>query len=558
MRALRRARALALLLLAGAVLAPPAAAAPPVLPPVGSTSTAGLLMTRLAAPRMTLPALGEGEVRIEVDPGGQISQQDSLIAATGGVTVTQGEIRLTAEKLTYNPDTGVVLAEGNVVFTEPGRTVRGERIVYDIDTRQVRAETAVTVVNGVIVRARTMSADPTKYTVSSASVTTCDRPRPHYQLTARTVTVIPNDRIVARRVGVWLLGVKLFVVPELTAHIGTGRGEGGQSLLPRVGSNSRDSFYIEKVLPILETPRLYLDLDGRLSVRRGLLGGFDAAAPAGRALQLIGALKYRDDAPNQRTRFLEVDRLPEVGLLWVSPSPAPRSARVRRVRPQPTPGESEAVPPAEATPAAVPAYRPLSLVGADVEHQPGLLRPPQSGRWYLRAQTTIGYFHQREASVIGGEAENLSHGRLDLRATASRSGLRVLGLRLPVLQFFVRQSYYEEGSSYNVFGAAARQEWRIGTHWSTGLQAFLHQTSGQTPFEWDRVEIRTELQPALSYTAGGTTFGWIGRMDLDRSQLYDQIYSIAHIFHCLEPRLSYGTRRRQISLEVRIVGLQFE
>ena len=543
------------LLLAAAALAPRPAAALPAWHIILASPEAGMLIARIAPPRVTMPELGEGEVKIAA---GQISQQNGLYVASGGVTITQGSARLSAEKATADPDTGQVVAEGSVVFTEPGRTVRGERLVYNTDTRQVRAETAQTVVKGVIVRAREIRADPTRYTIRDASITTCDRPRPHYRLTARTVTVTPNDRIVARHVGVWLFGVRLFVAPAIDARIGQGRGEGRGSLFPRFGSNSRDSFFLEKVFPLIESPRLYLDVDPRLSVRRAITGGFDVAAPAGPALQLIGALKYRDEAPNQRTRFLEVDRLPEVGVLWVSPSPAPRPRRRRSVRARRPPAATRPEQPGPPPAPPEPAFRPLSEVGSDVAHQPGLLRPPESGRWYGRAQATLGYFHQREGLAATGPALSLSHARLDLRATASRAGLRIAGLPLPVLQLFVRQALYDDGHAFNVFGLAARQEWHLGMHWSTGLHAFLHQTSEQTPFRFDQVEIRTELQPALSYTAGGTTLSWLGRMDVDRSQLFDQEYSIARVFDCLEPRLSYHARRRQITLDVRIVGLEFE
>lgn len=540
------------LLIAAAVLAPRSAAALPAWNLIVDGPEAGIAISRLAPPRVTMPELGEGEVNIEVGPGGQLSQQNGLYVGSGGVTITQGVARLTAEKLTADPDTGEVVAEGSVVFTAPGHTVRGERIDYNTDTRQVHAEAAETVVNGVIVRGRAIDASESRYTVTGASITTCDRPRPHYRLTARTVTVTPNDRIVARQVGVWLFGLRLFVVPAVDLRIGAARGEGGGSLLPRFGSNSQDGFYVGKRLPLFDIPQLYVDFDGRLSERRALTGGFDAAAPAGPALQLIGALKYRDIAPNQRTTFLEVDRLPEVGILWLSPQPAPPARR--RARPAATPPGR---PGAEAAAApAAPGFRPQSQVGEDVEHQPGLLRPPEPGRWYLRAQATIGYFHQRESSVFGGVAASLSHGRLDLRATASRSGLRIAGLSLPVLQLFARHSFYDDGSSYNVFGAAAQQQWQMGAHWSSALRAFFHQTGGRTPFSFDQVEIRTELQPALSYTAGGTTLGWFGRVDLDRGQLFDQELSVARVFDCLEPRLSYHTRLRQINLDVRIVGLE--
>jgi hypothetical protein len=554
---------------AALLAARPAAARPDlyfVLAPAGTPPGA-----RLASPSVSLSNLGEGPVVIEA-PTITREETGGRTVASGGAILTQGPARMTADTLTYDPDTRDVVAEGDVVYTDPERTARGQRLAYNVDARRVRATEVVTVVRGVIVRARNVDATQTLYTATGATFTTCDLPHPHYLVSARSVVMTPDNRVVARDVGVSLFGVKLMVVPRLSGHIGSGGDEGRSSPFPRFGRNSRDGFFIGQIFPLVRQPSLFLNLDARLAVRRGLLGGFDAAAPLGRGVQAMGSLKYRDEAPNQRTRFEEVDRLPEVGILVTSPPPAPR--RVRRPRTPRVPRSSPSSPaaptqadqqpatgagqPATAAPFPEPDFIPQRVVGSDVEHQPGLLRPPRAGPWFLRAQTTIGYFRQREQNTVSGESESMSGGRLDIRATATRSGAHLFGVGLPIMQLFFRQSFYDTGDAYTVLGFGARQDWRLGPHWATSLRAFLHRTLGETPFSFDRVEIRAELQPGFAYRAGGTTYSWLGRMDLDRRQLYDQEFAIARVFHCLEPRLSYRTRHRQIGLDVRVVGLQFD
>jgi hypothetical protein len=511
--------------------------------------------TCLAPPSLPLPGLEEAPISITAREIVR-EREDGPVVARGGVTLTQGAVRLTAEQLSADPDSGDVTAEGDVVFTDPDRTVRGRTLSYNAYTRRVRASDVETVVQGVIVRARTVDVVSTRYAVGRATVTTCELPHPHYRLTARSVVLIPNDRIVARRVGIWLFGTRLFVVPRLAARIGTGRGEGGGTPFPRLGRNRRDGFFVANVFPLLARPRLSLDLDARLSLRRGFTGGLEAAAPMGERLQLISALKIREESSNQRTRFMEVDRLPEVGLLWVSPGPGGAARRPVERRREASPPQPEGQPSEPESTEAVeePAFRPLRQVGSDVAHQTGLLRPPTRGRWYLRAQSTLGYFQQHQHEAVPEQ----SGPRLDLRATGARSGLHLLGVALPVIQLFARQSFYDGGDTYAVMGIAAGQDWRLGRHWSSRLRAFLHTTRGHTPFEFDRVEVRNELQPGLTYTVGGTTLSWAGRLDMDRRELFDQEIAVARVFHCLEPRISYRTRRRQIGIDVRIVGLDFD
>src|SRR4051794_25177731 len=93
------ARLLAFLLLTAPALAPRPAAALPQWRLVLLDRGAGTQLAALAPPRMTLPNLGEGPVIIEAP---ELSQEraNSPILARGGVTLTQGDARLTAEQLT--------------------------------------------------------------------------------------------------------------------------------------------------------------------------------------------------------------------------------------------------------------------------------------------------------------------------------------------------------------------------------------------------------------------------------------------------------------------------
>src|SRR5262249_11847183 len=148
-----------------AALAPRPAIAVPAWRLVLAAGPGATRIARLAPPRVSLPQLGEEEVVIEA---GDITRDHGPIVATGGVTLTQGPSRPTADRVTADPDLGEVVAEGNVVFTEPGRTVRGARLIYNTDTRRVRATSAETVVQGVILRARDLDATAAKATVQRA------------------------------------------------------------------------------------------------------------------------------------------------------------------------------------------------------------------------------------------------------------------------------------------------------------------------------------------------------------------------------------------------------
>src|SRR5204863_7253550 len=134
-----------------------------------------------------------------------------------------------------------------------------------------------------------------------------------YLITARSITVIPGHRAVAQGVGLWLFGVRLLTVPRVSYSLRP--GQGGHSLFPIFGYDTRDGLYFSKRMRVVDRPDYTVTFDGRVALKRGLLGGLEGLQSHGQ-FRWIGALKVREQAPNQRVRYLEMDRLPEMGLLW--------------------------------------------------------------------------------------------------------------------------------------------------------------------------------------------------------------------------------------------------
>src|SRR5207253_732085 len=101
------------------------------------------------------------------------------------------------------------------------------------------------------------------------------------------------------------------------------RGAGGRSPFPTIGYNARNGFYVSKRMELVDRPDYTVTFDGGLALKRGLLGGVEGLQSNGR-LRWLSALQVREQAPNQRVRFLEFDRLPEIGVMW-APKPDVRT-----------------------------------------------------------------------------------------------------------------------------------------------------------------------------------------------------------------------------------------
>jgi hypothetical protein len=334
-------------------------------------------------------------------------------------------------------------------------------------------------------------------------------------VTARSIAVTPGERLLAKGVSPWLLGVRLLTIPRLVFSLR--EGAGGETLFPRIGYNARDGFYVGRRMRLVDTTGFTVLFDGRLALRRGFLGGVEGWEN-GKRRRWIGAVAIKEQAPNQRVRFLEVDRLPEVGLLW-APTPETRSR-----------------------------FLPIQVQDEDPL--------PRDEPWLRMAQITLGYFRQRKEEFRGDIAVEERGLRLDGRALFSGPSIPVGGIRVLAPRVLARAAVYSGGDYLLLLGLGAEISGRIGRDVTLRLERFTHWQGGESRFLFDAVEIRDEWRPHVAIRSGLSTFTWTARYDARDGFLFDQEFGVARVLHCLEPRLTYRVRRRQVGLEIRIVGLQ--
>lgn len=174
-------------------------------------------------------------------------------------------------------------------------------------------------------------------------------------------------------------------------------------------------------------------------------------------------------------------------------------------------------------------------------------RLPEAGlRWRGRDSLTLtaGWYHERDTRVQEGRA------RMDwerpVNSRKSRTGLSLL--------LHGSLGAYTGGDVYaNVGLDAALRSGGDDVYQTIGLR--LNECDGDTPFLWDRVQVRTEAfavkRVALrSYRAEGAV-----RYDLDQGRVYDAQVALARRYRCLEPEIRYSTRRQAISVGFRVFGI---
>ena len=207
-------------------------------------------------------ALGRNEVLIRADE--QEKNQD-IYNVRGNVEIRFGGYTLNCDQATYDSTTGQITATGHVVFEGGTRNehLTGSHAEYDV-SRDTGKFYDVSGSIGVAVKNRTMylrsstpfffygkmaeKLGPDRYRVNEGYVTSCQLPKPKWQLDSQSASVEIGDEAVLRHAVLRVRGMPVFYFPYVE-HPVDNLGRKSGFLIPEIGqSNSRgfifgDGFY---------------------------------------------------------------------------------------------------------------------------------------------------------------------------------------------------------------------------------------------------------------------------------------------------------------------------
>lgn len=155
-----------------------------------------------------------GEVEAVADQL-EYERQGKKIICKGNVVVTYGEVKLTSDYAEIETETKKAYARGHVVVLRGEQlSAKGEEVYYDFENDQGSFPNGQAVswpwfTQGEEVR----QVGKGKLRLKNATVTSCDRGRPHYKIMAKSATVRTGDKIVCRNVTLSVLGKKVFWWP---------------------------------------------------------------------------------------------------------------------------------------------------------------------------------------------------------------------------------------------------------------------------------------------------------------------------------------------------------
>jgi len=188
---------------------------------------------------LTIRAGGQ-EATVLADQIQQVRGANELLIAVGNVEITQGLVRLLADRVELNQDTGEAVAQGRVVFFDGQDRLVGDRVDYNLKTG-----------TGVVYNASTFSAPyyhlsaermdrigPGLYNVYRGVFTTCEGDEPAWSFKMGSGTVALDDIAYGQNASFWVTD-KLPLIPWVPFFAAAIRRERQSGLLfPEFGSSS--------------------------------------------------------------------------------------------------------------------------------------------------------------------------------------------------------------------------------------------------------------------------------------------------------------------------------
>ncbi len=170
----------------------------------------------------------------------------SFLYGEGEVTLTYQNIKVTADKIEADLNNLEIWAKGNIFLKVEEYEVKGKSLWFSFK----KGKGTITLPWGqsgpLIFKAREAQFSSTIITLQEGGFTTCDLPRPHYQIKAKQIQIIPKEKIVARNATLYIGSFPVFWMTTFTKYLlESGKSEHNEIIFPHFGYNDFTGWYVK-------------------------------------------------------------------------------------------------------------------------------------------------------------------------------------------------------------------------------------------------------------------------------------------------------------------------
>ncbi len=225
----------------------------------------------------------------------------------GAAKVSYQGMTLFARRVRYSEEKGILEAEeGLRGMFDRGAEFQGGRLIFWTQSRRWTLNGAQMTVapdyfeegvaEPIYFRVGQMEGTEGRMVGQKGTVSSCDRPEPHYSLQARRMDVIPDDRLILRGVGIFLGRSRVVSLGRYTISLRPRRQRSRLPLSPEVGQDNINGWFVRTSIGLLDTHAQTANILMDITEKRGTGYGLEHAYKVGR---LDGAFNFAA----QRTAF---------------------------------------------------------------------------------------------------------------------------------------------------------------------------------------------------------------------------------------------------------------
>lgn len=186
------------------------------------------------------PKPGGGDVSIVLDKGANFEvERDEYSIIQGGVTIEYQDIKLRADKVTFNQKTRDVVAEGHVVIDQGPTRISANQAIYNLNSKTGTFFNATGSMDPAMYFSgdRIEKVDEDTYRMTNGVFTSCDLDRPAWSFQVGHADVTLDDYARMRDISFRAGGLPIFWTPRLIWPTKRDRSQG--LLIPRARFNDK-------------------------------------------------------------------------------------------------------------------------------------------------------------------------------------------------------------------------------------------------------------------------------------------------------------------------------
>lgn len=370
--------------------------------------------------------------------------------------------------------------------------------------------------------------------------TTCTCQKPDYHITADSVKILPNNKLVARDVSVYLGRTRLLKMPKMLFRMG-GRSSLA-NIFPRIGNNTQDGLTLRQSFRLIDTDHSRTTLNLKLTEKNSFQAGLDTKyGIAGKLIDMPGRyLTYG----SMRSRTLE------------APQPIAENCDPQLLRPK---NAARLLPYGKFTirqrtydandPGLV-VYRQPEIGVSYVGTQLSLTKEKLDPRLELYPQITANWGIYKESP---GQESSLARGQIVMQGGLNAVWLGPKTTIQPV--GIISYADYAGGDTFRTygFGIDAAHLSDNGAFYSA--RYISRTSSGETPFQFDDIDIRQELDVGIRTYLKKHVFGFALNYDMSGGYLFDWQVLYGQRTDCLEMYVRWDNRFKHLSFDIGLINL---